>query len=122
MHKTEAIWAAVLQAAGMASASGDVIDVDPAGFQTRNEVVIRAAPDNVWDALLRAGRWWDPEHTYSGDARRMSIDPRPGGCFCERPEDRGGIKHAEIIYAAPGKALRMFGALGPCSRRASPAA
>jgi hypothetical protein len=60
------------------------------------------------------GRWWDREHTYSGDAKNLSIDPRPGGCFCEAlPPHGGGVQHAMVVLAIPGKTLRMVGGLGP---------
>ena len=95
------------------AASAEVVEIRDNGFLLRDEVVINAQPDKVWSALIRVGQWWDPEHTYSGDARRMSIDVRPGGCFCERLENRGGIQHAEVVYAAPGKVLRLVGSLGP---------
>jgi hypothetical protein len=57
--------------------------------------------------------WWNPEHTYSGDSRNLSIDARPGGCFCERLGDGGGVEHMRVIYVAPRETLRMSGALGP---------
>jgi len=95
------------------SAAAEVIEVRDNGFLMRNDVVLNANPDKVWSALVRVGRWWDPEHTYSGDARRMSIDARPGGCFCEQLGYRGGIQHAEVVYAAPAKVLRLVGSLGP---------
>ncbi len=95
------------------AATAEVVEVRDNGFLTRNEVVINANPDKVWSALIWVGHWWDPEHTYSGDARRMSMDARPGGCFCERLENHGGIQHGEVVYTAPGKVLRLVGALGP---------
>jgi uncharacterized protein YndB with AHSA1/START domain len=89
------------------------VEVRDNGFLARSDVVVNANPEKVWSAMIRVGRWWNPEHTYSGDAGRMTIDPRPGGCFCERLEKRGGVQHAEVVYAAPGKALRLVGAFGP---------
>jgi uncharacterized protein YndB with AHSA1/START domain len=84
-----------------------------AGFETRNEAVIAAPPDKVYMALLRVGRWWDPEHTYSGEARNLRLDPRPGGCFCEKIPGKGAIEHMRVIYVAKNEVLRMAGALGP---------
>lgn len=100
----------VLSAPG---AGAEVVHVADNGFSLRNEVVVAAPADEVWKALVRVGRWWDSEHTYSGDARRMSIEVRPGGCFCERLEHRGGVVHGEVVYVAPGKTLRLASALGP---------
>jgi hypothetical protein len=56
---------------------------------------------------------WDPEHTYSGTSSNLSIDAVPGGCFCEKLAHGGGVRHLTVVYADPGKLLRMNGGLGP---------
>lgn len=88
---------------------------DPAsGFQVRHEAVIHAPPGVVYEALVDdIGQWWNPAHTFSGDARNLSIDARPGGCFCERLPGGGGVEHLRVVHAAPGELLRLSGALGP---------
>lgn len=84
------------------------------GFVARHEGVAAASPDAVYRVLVdRIGEWWDPAHTYSGDAANLSIDARPGGCFCERLPGGGGVEHMRVVYAAPGALLRLNGALGP---------
>ena len=97
----------------MSPLHAEVIDAQPGGFLVRNEALINAPPDRVYRALLRIGRWWDPEHTYSGDARNLSLDARPGGCFCEKIPGKGAIEHMRIIYVSKNQLLRMNGALGP---------
>ena len=88
--------------------------VTPNGFLVKFEVIINAPAAKVYDALVgQIGSWWDPEHTYSGDAKNLSIDARPGGCFCEKLPNGGGIEHARVIYVAPREVLRLSGALGP---------
>lgn len=90
-----------------------VLEVGDNGFALRNEAVITAPAKKVWDALVRPGKWWDSEHTYSGDARRMKLDAEPGGCFCEELDHGGGVAHAEVVQVQPGKVLRLVGSLGP---------
>jgi uncharacterized protein YndB with AHSA1/START domain len=88
--------------------------VTPNGFLVKFEVSVNAPATKVYDALVgQIGSWWDSEHTYSGDAKNLSIDARPGGCFCERLPNGGGIEHARVIYIAPPEILRLSGALGP---------
>jgi uncharacterized protein YndB with AHSA1/START domain len=88
--------------------------VTPTGFLVKFEVSINAPPAKVYDALLsQIGSWWDPAHTYSGDAKNLSIDARPGGCFCEKLPNGGAIEHLRVIYVAPREVLRLSGALGP---------
>ena len=84
------------------------------GFLVKFDITVNAPVAKVYDALVgQIGSWWDSEHTYSGDAKNLSIDARPGGCFCERLPKGGGIEHARVIYVAPREILRLSGALGP---------
>jgi uncharacterized protein YndB with AHSA1/START domain len=99
---------------GTGDARGDVVEATPGGFTTKAVVTIAATPSAVFDAMVRSvGLWWDPEHTYSGDARNMSIDARPGGCFCERLPEQGGVQHGTVVLVIPGKTLRLTGGIGP---------
>ena len=92
----------------------EVTSVGPSGFAVKHEVAIKAAPGIVYDALaVKVGSWWNPDHTFSHDSKNLSIAAVPGGCFCERFPDSGGVQHMTVVYASPGKALRMSGALGP---------
>jgi hypothetical protein len=97
----------------------DVIDSSPAGFTTRTSVEIGAAPRAVYGALTtQVGRWWDPEHTWSGNPRNMSIEAQAGGCFCEKLDNGGSVVHMTVVLAEPAKTLRMSGALGPLQEQA----
>ena len=102
-----------------ASVRGEVIESTPAGFSVRNAATINAPPEKVYAALTdKVGGWWDPAHTFSHDARNLSVDAKPGGCFCERLPDGGGVQHMSVVYASPGKLLRLTGAIGPLQEAA----
>lgn len=91
-----------------------VVDASASGFTVRTTIGIRAAPAEVYRRLVRnVGDWWDPSHTFSGSAHNLSIEEKVGGCFCEKLPDGGGVRHMEVVYVAPGKTLRLSGALGP---------
>lgn len=95
-------------------ATGEVANVGAGGFAVQHVVAIKAAPEKVYGALTREiGGWWNPDHTYSRDSKNLSIDARPGGCFCEKLPNGGGVQHMTVVFAAPGRTLRMTGALGP---------
>jgi uncharacterized protein YndB with AHSA1/START domain len=94
-------------------ARSEVIRATEGGFTVRHQVTAAMPPPAVWSAMADVGRWWDPEHTYSGDARNMTLEPFVGGCFCERLGMYAGIQHMAVIYAQPPKTLRLSGALGP---------
>lgn len=98
----------------VASTSGAaVVDATSGGFLIEHEVAIQAPPEKVYAALIHVGRWWAPAHTYSGNSMNLSIDARPGGCFCEHLGGGGAVEHMRVINVQPNKLLRMSGALGP---------
>ena len=86
--------------------------VSASGFKVIHEVASTADPAKVWKSLGRIGRWWDPQHTWSGDARNMHIDLKAGGCFCETWKDQS-VEHTRVIWAHKNVRLRMLGAFGP---------
>jgi uncharacterized protein YndB with AHSA1/START domain len=95
-------------------AVGEVIGTGPAGFSLTHEVTIEAARADVWRAAVGdIGLWWSSDHTISGNARNMSIDPRPQGCFCESLGDHSGVVHLTVTFVNPQVLLRLTGGLGP---------
>jgi uncharacterized protein YndB with AHSA1/START domain len=90
------------------------LQVTPNGFLVKFDVSVNAPAAKVYDALVgKVGSWWNPEHTYSHDAKNLSIDARPGGCFCEKLPNGGGMEHLRVVYVAPPQIVRFSGALGP---------
>ena len=105
---------ALLMMAAAGSANAEIVNAGPNGFSIRHVAEApNAAPPLVWAALADVAKWWDPEHTYSGDARNLTLDPLVRGCFCEKLGLYAGIEHASVVYAQPAKTLRLNGALGP---------
>lgn len=114
MRTGKHILAGGVLAAMASAASAEVVSLDATGFAVRVEHRIAAPPDAVFTALLHPGRWWDSQHSWSGDAANMSLDPRIGGCFCEKlPKSGGESMHMTVIVIEPGRLMRMNGALGP---------
>lgn len=98
---------------GPATAVADVVDRATNGFTLRTVVEISAPPARVYWTLVNPGAWWDKEHTYTGDAKNLSIEARPGGCFCERLPGGGGVEHGRVVNVSPDSLLRLSAALGP---------
>lgn len=95
-------------------ARAEVVSAGVGGFNIRHvEEAPNIPPPTVWAALSDVARWWDPQHTYSGNARNLSLDPVVLGCFCEKLSLYAGVEHARVVYALPAKTLRLSGALGP---------
>lgn len=94
-------------------ASAEVTDAAANGFTTVNEVVIGTGRAEAWVAAMSIGRWWSSDHTVSGDASRMSIQPVTQGCFCESLGEQAGVVHLVVTMVNPTHLLRMTGGLGP---------
>jgi uncharacterized protein YndB with AHSA1/START domain len=109
------IGAAVATLAGAAAgrAAADVVNVAANGFEVRETVHVAASTDKVYAALLMPAHWWNSEHTFSGNAANLSLEARAGGCWCESLPGGGSVEHLRVEYVAPGKVLRLRGALGP---------
>lgn len=115
--------------AGLAAAPAmaEITNTSEAGFVSKHVADVPAAPADVWKALIAPAGWWSSEHTYSGDAANLYIDAQATGCFCELlplPEGaaegtrRGSVEHMHVVYAEPGRVLRMTGGLGPLQSEA----
>lgn len=108
-------------------AAAEVVASSEAGFVSRNVVEVKADPAATWTALIAPAGWWNASHTFSGDAKNLYLDAQATGCFCEKlpltkdapAGSRGGsVEHLHIVYAAPARALRLKGGLGPLQSEA----
>lgn len=97
-------------------ASAEVTAATPASFVIRGEIEIAAPPEQVWRRFGRLSSWWASSHTYSGDARNLSLDLRAGGCWCERWDRRQSVEHGRVIMVLQNedvRTARIQAALGP---------
>jgi hypothetical protein len=97
------------------------------GFSVFHTADVDATPDAIWKRLISPKDYWSKDHSWSGSVAGFTLDPRPGGCFCEaiqdegsgaKPKTLGNVEHMRVIFAQPGKVLRMQGALGPLQSEA----
>jgi len=93
-------------------AAAEVVQSADTGFTVSHKLSIAAAPARVWEALIHPGLWWEGAHTYSGDAKNLTLDARAGGCWCEKTAS-GGVEHMRVVYVAAPATLRLLGGLGP---------
>ncbi len=92
----------------------EVSDISAAGFVSEHEIQLAVSSDAAFRALTKQIRlWWNPVHTYSGNADNLTLDARAGGCFCEKLDGGGSVMHMQVVYAQPGRLLRLRGGLGP---------
>jgi len=103
--------AAAALALASVPAGAEVTDKSAAGFEVVQRVTIAAAPTKVYAAVMAPGGWWSSDHTFSHDAKNLSVD-LAAGCFCEKMP-HGAIRFMNVVYADGATTLRMFGGLGP---------
>lgn len=95
------------------AARAEVKDAAPSGFTIENSEWVPATPAVAWTALVaQVGQWWPADHTWWGDAGKLSIRAEAGGCFCEIDGARQA-QHMTVAFADPEHLLRMTGGLGP---------
>lgn len=102
--------------------AAEVTNTAENGFTVRHQTLIDGTSEDVWKAIIAPSRYWNGDHSWSGDAENFYLVPQAGGCFCElirtTSEDNikssdGSVQHMRVIYAYNNKMLRMSGALGP---------
>ena len=96
-----------------AIAHAEVRDVHDNSFVVESTATTKASPAMTYAALAKVSAWWNPEHSWSGAAKNLSLQLRAGGCFCEKLAGGGSVQHGRVLVAQPGKLLRIDGALGP---------
>lgn len=95
------------------AARAELGPVNAGSFTVTLQGSVKADPAAAYAALTRLPQWWNGEHTYSGDASKLSFDAQAGGCWCERWAEGRSVHHATVLMALPGQALRLSGGLGP---------
>jgi hypothetical protein len=108
-------------------AAAEIKSQSDMGFVSGHTAEVLAKPEEVWKRLIAPKDWWNPAHSWSGKTEGFYIDAQAGGCFCELLQEkgadgaiktRGSVEHMRVIFADPGKVLRLQGALGPLQSEA----
>lgn len=94
-------------------ASASVLSASDNGFEVQQTVNLVVPQSEAYNSFGRIGQWWNSEHSYSGDASRMTLPLRAGSCFCETLDNGGGIEHMRVTFVQPGDRVLMTGSLGP---------
>ncbi len=94
-------------------AQAEIVSSGETGFSLKVVVTSRASAEDAYLAFTQIDRWWDPNHTYTGDAANLTLNLRPGGNFVETLPGIGFVTHLELAYVEPGSEIRLLGGLGP---------
>lgn len=93
--------------------AAEVASSSDTGFAVTGSADIAAPPSEIWAALTEPSRYWNGEHSWSGDADNLTLEPEAGGCFCETIPGGGSAEHMRVVSIAPEGRLVMRGSLGP---------
>jgi uncharacterized protein YndB with AHSA1/START domain len=94
-------------------AAADVTAVSAGHFESTHRAEVAATPAQVYEALSQLPRWWNPQHSWSGDTRNMTLELTAGGCWCERWGEGASAQHGRVLQVIPGRLILMEGTLGP---------
>jgi hypothetical protein len=111
------LFAATLYLGVMPVAQAETSEVNPSGFLVGLHQEVKADPHKVFLAIGQIGKWWNRQHTFSGNATNLSLDLVAGGCFCERWNDNSA-QHAQVVFVKKDAMVRMVGSLGPLQEMA----
>ena len=95
-----------------ATAHAEVLSSAATGFSLKITGQAPVSPDQAYAQFIKVADWWDASHSYYGDSNNFSIEPRAGGCFCEKSGDNE-VLHMLVTFVRPGVEVRMVGGLGP---------
>lgn len=94
-------------------ASAAVLGASDNGFEIEQTVNLVVPQAEAYNSFGKIGQWWNSEHTYSGDASRLTLQLRAGSCFCEPLDGGGGVEHMRVTLVQPGERVVLTGSLGP---------
>lgn len=93
-------------------AKAEVSEVSEQHFIVSIKTTLTTPRDQAYQQFLQIGDWWQDSHTWFGDASTMTIEPKAGGCFCERNGNKQAL-HMTIAQVNPEVSIQMIGGLGP---------
>jgi hypothetical protein len=93
--------------------AAEVIEKDADHFVLRYSVGLETTPDDIYGAIGEVGQWWNGAHTYTGDARHLTLPLNVGACFCEAMPDGTNFEHGRVVEADPNLGVLLDAPLGP---------
>jgi hypothetical protein len=112
-HTRRLVASSLCVLASLGSARAEIEDATPDGFTLENVVQVPTDAATTWKALVEdVDQWWPADHTWWGAEGVLTIEPRAGGCFCERRGEQQAL-HMLVAFVDPPRLLRLTGGLGP---------
>lgn len=100
------------------AAAAEVVEKDADHFVLRYSIALETTPEDIYGAIGGIGQWWNSAHTYSGDARNLTLPLEVGACFCEALKDGKTFEHGRVVQADPETGVLLDAPLGPLKGKA----
>lgn len=113
------VGATVLGLCAAGPAAAEVVARHADGFTLRMTASVNAGWGQAFLAVGDVPRWWNADHTYSGDAANLSLPLEPGACFCERLADGSTFEHGRVLDADARHGVGLEAPLGPLKDQAT---
>lgn len=111
VEKMKMISVIALAFAGFGTLSGEVKDSGEYFFKLSYSADVPVKTDRVFMRFADIHRWWDPAHTYTGDADKYRFDLKKMALVEQL--NGGFVRHMEILYWDGQKRAVLSGGLGP---------
>ncbi|MEM5518621.1 SRPBCC domain-containing protein [Henriciella sp. AS95] len=93
-------------------ASAEIVAATSDHYTLRHEAVSSLSPEDMWERLLQPVAWWHPDHTYSGSADHLTLDPEAGGTWTEN-WGMNSVTHGTVLSIIEGESIRLDAPFGP---------
>jgi hypothetical protein len=94
-----------------------VVSATPTDVVIEHSVETARSRVELFQLVIHPEKWWSSDHTYSHDAKNLSLELKPGGCYCENWSG-GAVAHGSVLQWRSGEVLRLQTALGPLQVKA----
>lgn len=95
----------------------EIVSSSASHYVLRHEAKSELDIEALWERLIEPSLWWHPEHTYSGDSKNLSLEPKAGGLWRE-DWNENSVEHGRVINVATGKMIRLDAPFGPLQEMA----
>ena len=93
-------------------ANAEIVSSSPDHYTLRHEAKSPQSTEVIWQRLIHPESWWSSDHTFSGDARNLSLQDFAGGYWRE-DWDQNGVVHGKVLTILDGEMLRLDAPFGP---------
>ena len=82
-------------------------------FVVKHEFSVDTPVTQVFQKFRQVDKWWEGDHSFTGDASNLYFDFDKQRCFCEQVPNGGFVEHLRVIHVMDNQKVVFSGGLGP---------